>query len=123
MLQALNTPSYRDAIQNAGYRVIAQTGDTSMIDTVDARANQDHFALHVLAALAGRGNGRALDLLTKHLDDERPSARRWALEAFRFSLPRALGQAKLQAVSGSLKYADTKQAVADLLQQWQREGS
>src|SRR5438270_2856745 len=83
----------------------------SVLDTVDARANQDHFALHVLAALAGRGNGRALDLLTKHLDDDRPSARRWALEAFRFTLPRALGQARLQAVRGSLKYADTKQAV------------
>ncbi|HYX81387.1 MAG TPA: M1 family aminopeptidase, partial [Gemmatimonadales bacterium] len=123
VLQALNTPSYRDVIQNAAYRVIAQSGDTSMIDTVNARAGHDHFALHVLAALAARGNARALDLLTNHLDDDRPSARRWALEAFRFTLPRALAQAKLQAVSASLKYADTKQAVADLLQQWQHRGS
>jgi aminopeptidase N len=123
MLQALSTASYRDVIQNAAYRVIAQSGDTSMIDTVDARAGQDHFALHVLAALAGRGNARALDLLTRRLDDDRPAARRWAVEAFRFTLPRALAQPKLQAVSGNLRYADTKQAVTDLLQQWQREGS
>jgi hypothetical protein len=122
-LQALSTSSYRDVIENAGYRVIAQTGDTSMIDTVDARVGQDHFASHVLAALAARGNARALDLLTKHLDDDRPAARRWALEAFRFSLPRALAQAKLQAVGATLTHADAKQAVEDLLQQWHHEGT
>jgi len=47
------------------------------------------------AARAGgageRGSTRALDLLVKHLDDERPYVRRWALEAFRFSLTRTLG--------------------------------
>jgi len=48
--------------------------------------------------------------------------RRWALEAFRFSLPRAIGQPKLQAISAGLKFPDTKRAVADLLQQWQKGG-
>ena len=123
VLQALNTSSYRDVIQNAAYRVIAQSGDTSMIDTVAARASQDHFALHVLAAFAGRGSARALDLLTTRLDDDRSYVRRWALEAFRFTLPKALAQPKLQAVSATLRHDDTKQAVNDLLQQWQHEGS
>ncbi len=121
ILQALGTPSYRDVIQIAAYRAIAQTADTTLIDSVDARAS-DHFALHVLAALAGRGNAHALDLLVKRLDDERPYVRRWALEAFRFSLPRAIGQPKLQAISAGLKFPDTKRAVADLLQQWQKGG-
>ena len=121
ILQALGTPSYRDVIQIAAYRAIAQTADTTLIDSVDGRAG-DHFALHVLAALAGRGSAHALDLLVKRLDDERPYVRRWALEAFRFSLPRAIGQPKLQAISAGLKFPDTKRAVADLLQQWQKGG-
>jgi HEAT repeat protein len=76
----------------------------------------------VLAAFAARGSSRAFDLLVKHLDDERGYVRRWAVEAFRFSLPRPMSQPKLQTVVASLRYADTKQAVTDLLQQWQTEG-
>jgi hypothetical protein len=123
VVQALGTPSYRDAIQIAAYRVIAATGDTSLVDSVEARAGRDRFALHVLAAFAARGSTRALDLLVKHLDDERSYVRRWALEAFHFSLPRPIAQPKLQAISAALKFADTRQAVADLLKQWQTEGS
>jgi HEAT repeat protein len=122
VLQALSTSSYRDAIQIAAYRVIAGTGDTTLIDSVEARTGQDRFALHVLAAFAARGSSRAFDLLVKHLDDERGYVRRWAVEAFRFSLPRPMSQPKLQTVVASLRYADTKQAVTDLLQQWQTEG-
>jgi len=120
ILQALRTPSYRDAVQTAAYRVIAQTGDTTMVDSVDARAGEHRFAAHVLAALASRGNARALDLLVKHLDDERAYVRRWALEAFRFTLRRDIAQPKLQAVGAGLKFADTRQAAAELLQQWQQ---
>jgi hypothetical protein len=122
IFQALGMPSYRDVIQVAAYRVIARTGDTTLIDSVDARAGEHRFALHVLAALAGRGGAHALDLLVKRLDDERRYVRLWALEAFRFSLPRALAQPKLQAISAGLKFPDTKRAVADLLQQWQKSG-
>jgi HEAT repeat protein len=120
VLQALRTPSYRDAVQTAAYRVIAQTGDTTLVDSVDTRAGEQRFAAHVLAALASRGSVRALDLLVKHLDDERSYVRRWALEAFRFTLRRDIAQPKLQAVSALLKFADTKQAAAELLQRWQR---
>jgi len=47
-------------------------------------------------------------------------AARWALEAFRFSLRRDIAQPKLQAVSAGLKFADTRQAAAELLQHWQK---
>src|SRR5206468_4630237 len=122
ILQALRTPSYRDAVQNSGYRAIARSGDTTLVDSVDAHAGDQRLAPHVLAALASRGSTRALDLLVKHLDDERPYVRRWALEAFRFSLRHDLAQATLQAVSGELKFADTRRATVDLLQQWQKGG-
>jgi hypothetical protein len=121
VLEALKTPSYREALQLAAYRVIAGTGDTTLIDSVVARAGEDRYALHVLAALAARGSVRALDLLVKHLDDQRSYVRRWGVEAVRFSLPRPIGQPRLQALSaeGGLRFADTRQAIADLLQQWQ----
>jgi len=122
ILQALGTPSYRDVIPGAAYRAIAQTGDTTLIDAVEAHAGEQRLALHLLAALAGRGSARALDLLVKHLDDERPYVRRWALEAFQFSLPRAIAQSKLQTIGGGLKFPDTRQAVAELLQRWQKRG-
>src|SRR5467141_4105650 len=120
ILQALRTPSYRDAIQNAAYRGIARSGDTTLVDSVAARAGDQHFAVHVLAALAGRGSTHALDLLITRLDDPRSYVRRWALEAFRFSLRRDIAQPRLQAVSAGLKFADTRQAAAELLHQWKK---
>ncbi len=122
VLAALRTPSYRDAVQNAAYRAISRSGDTTMLDSVNAHAGDHRFASQTLAVLASRGSSRALDLLAGHLDDERPYVRRWTLEAFRFSLRRDLAQATLQAVSGELKFADTRRATVDLLQQWQKGG-
>src|SRR5205809_923701 len=37
VLQALARPAYRDAIQIAAYRMIAASGDTALIDSVEAR--------------------------------------------------------------------------------------
>src|SRR5881394_2209610 len=123
LLQALLTPSYRDEIQNSAYRAIARSGDTTMVDSVNAHAGDHHFAPHVLAALASRGSTRALDLLAKLLDDDRTFVRGWALEAFQFTLRRELAQPALQAASAGLKFADTKQAVDDVLRQWAKTGS
>jgi HEAT repeat protein len=112
----LATPSYQDVIERAAFRMIAQSGDTGAIPLVEARIGE-HFAAHVLAALAGHGSGHALDLLAGHLDDDRAYVRRWAVEAFRFSLPPQLGGARLKAVVDQLRYPDTQRAVRDLLQQ------
>jgi HEAT repeat protein len=122
IVQALRTPSYREAVQNSAYRAIARTGDTTMIDSVDAHVGEHRFAPHVLAALASRGSARALGLLVKHLSDERAYVRRWAVESFAFTLRRDLAQPTLQAARAGLKFADTRQAVDELLQEWQKEG-
>ncbi len=122
ILQALRTPSYRDAIQNSAYRAIARGGDTTMVDSVDAHAGEHRFAPHVLAALASKGSTRALGLLVKHLSDERAYVRRWTVESFAFTLRRDLAQPTLLAARANLKFADTRQAVDELLQEWQKEG-
>src|SRR5213595_1055687 len=119
----LATPSYQDVIQEAAYRIIAQTGDTAAIPRVEARIATDRLAAHVLAALAARGSARALDVLAAHLNDDRAAARRWVVEAFQFTLPRQLGVPLLQATVGSLQYADTKKNVDAALQQLQKAGT
>src|SRR6266704_2032217 len=116
----LATPSYQDVIQEAAYRLIAQTRDTAAIPRVEERLATDRLAAHVLAALAARGSVHALDLLAAHLNDNRPVVRRWVVEAFQFTLPRQLGVPRLQAVVGTLKYPDTRKDVETALQRLQK---
>ena len=119
----LAIPSYQDVIQEAAYRLVAQTGDTSAIPQIEARLASGRFPAHVLAALAARGSAHALDVLTMHLDDDRVPVRRWVVEAFRFTLPRQLGVPRLQAAVARLKYAETKKDVEAALQQLEKPAS
>ena len=77
----------------------------------------------MLAALAARGNARALALLTSHLDDDRAYVRRWVLEAFRYTLPRQLAVERLKGVAGKLKYADTRDEAEKTLRQLEKPGA
>ncbi len=119
----LATPSYQDVIQESAYRIIARTGDTSAIPQLERGLGDGRFPAHVLAALAGRGNVHALDVLAAHLDDQRAYVRRWVVEAFRFTLPRQPALERLKAVAGTLKYADTKKEVGEALQQLEKAGT
>ena len=119
----LAMPSYQDVIREAAYRIVAQTGDSSAVPQVEALIGTGRFPAHVLAVLAARGSARAFDVLTAHLDDERPAVRRWAVEAFHYTLPRQLGIPRLQAVAGRLKYADTRKDVGKALEQLQKPAS
>ena len=119
----LATPSYQDVIQEAAYRIIAQTGDTGAIPRLETLLATHRFAAHVLAALAARGSAHALELLTAHLNDERRAVRRWVVEAFQFTVPRQLGIPRLQAAVGTLKYPDTRKDVETALQRLQKPGA
>src|SRR6184192_609670 len=119
----LATPSYQNVVQQAAYRVIAQSGDTAAIPQIETLLGADRFAAHVLAALAARGNARALTLLVVHLDDDRPYVRRWVVEAFRYTLPRQLAVARLQAVAARLKHADTRHDVEEALHELEKPGT
>ncbi len=119
----LATPSYQDVIQEAAYRIIAQTGDTGAIPRLEALLATDRFAAHVLAALAARGSVHALDVLAAHLNDDRRAVRHWVVEAFQFTLPRQLGLQRLRAIAGTLKYPDTRKDVETALQHLQQPGT
>jgi aminopeptidase N len=114
---ALAEPSYRDAIENAALRAIATTNDTSFIGAVDSLAATEQVPAFVLAALGAHGNAHALELLTRRLDDSRAAVRRWALQAFRFGMPRPVALSHLQGAVDGITHADAKQAVREAIQQ------
>jgi len=119
----LPVPSYQNVIQEAAYRVIAQTGDTGAIPQLETLLGSDRFPAHVLAALAARGSAHALDLLAAHLDDERPQVRRWTVEAFQFTLPRQLAIPRLKAALAAVLHRDAKQRVQEALQRLEKPAS
>jgi aminopeptidase N len=119
----LATPSYQNVIQEAAYRIIAQTGDTGAIPRIEAQLGTDRLGAHVLAALASRGSTRALDVLAAHLNDDRSAVRHWVVEAFQFTLPRQLGVPRLQKVVDTLKYADTRKDVDTALEHLRKPGT
>lgn len=119
----LATASYQDVIREAAYRIVAQTGDSGAIPQVEALMGTGRYPAHVLAVLAARGSPHAFDVLTAHLDDARAAVRRWAVEAFQFTLPRQLGVPRLQAIQSTLKYADTKKDVGAALEQLKKPAS
>ena len=114
--EGLGLPSYQESIRVAALDAIVQTNDTSLIDQVEGLLNQLRTAARALAALANRGSVRALDVLSRHLDDERPYVRRSVLQAFQFSVRPDLARARLRAVQDKLKYPDTRKTAASLLE-------
>jgi hypothetical protein len=114
--QGLALPSYQDVIATAALRAIAQSNDTSFIDQLETTLGQFRVPAHVLGALANRGSTRALDVLSRHLDDPRPYVRRWVLQAFQGTVRRELAIERLRAVEPNLRYPDTRKAAARLRQ-------
>jgi aminopeptidase N len=112
---ALATPSYRDAIALGAYEAIIQANDTSFIGQIDSAVGGAIDPSFVLAVLGARGSGHALDLLTAHLDDDRPSVRRWALIAMENALPDTLATPRLQGAQDTLRHADAREAVRQAL--------
>ncbi len=114
---ALATPSYQESIRTAALRAIAQANDTSFIERVEGMLADFRVPAQVLAALANRGSTRALDVLSRHLDDERPYVRRVTLQAFQFALRPELAVARLRAVQDKLKHPDARKRAASVLEQ------
>ncbi len=116
---ALTTPSYRDVIQDAALRLMATIMDTTQLGIVDSLFGQTRMAGYVLAAMGTKGSPRALALLAAHLDDPQPELRTWALQAYRFAMPRDLALKQLQAAESGLTHADIRRAVQRAIQEIQ----
>ncbi len=115
--------SYQEAIQNAALRAIGQRNDTSFIGALEGLLGVGRFPSHVLASLGARGSVHALDVLTKHLNDDRPAVRRWGLEAFRFTLARlnhAVAVERLKGAVAGITHAGTRQEATSLIERLQK---
>jgi aminopeptidase N len=79
----LETPSYRDAIQNAAILAALQRPDSALVAGLERIAGAQEMPAVALGMLAARGDTRAKAALDRLLDDTRPWVRRWAAEAAR----------------------------------------
>ena len=115
---ALRTPSYQDAIEITALVTVAQINDTSYLSEVDRLTATQELASNILAVFAARGSTHALDLLTARLDDPSAAVRRWVVRQFRQTLAssnRSMALGRLENTVATLKHADTKLAVSDLI--------
>jgi HEAT repeat protein len=121
--QAIVTPSYRDAIQNAAFQATIQLNDTSFIAQVDAAIASLEYPAHVLGVLGLRGNAHALALITSHLDDNRAGVRRYAVNAYGSTMARVDKAATLRQLRSALPgltHPETRDAVAALIAQLEK---
>jgi len=118
----LATPSYQDVVRTAALRAIVQANDTSYLGRVEELFGVFRTPAHVCAALANRGSGHALDVLTAHLDDERSYVRRWVLQAFQNTLRPDLGLPRLRAAQDGLKHSDMRTKVGALIEKLAHPG-
>ena len=81
ILSGLHTPSYRDVIQQAAIEAAGQTADSAVVAGLEKILGEQRLAALTLAAMARRGDTRALSALVRHRDDKRPWVRRWVLDA------------------------------------------
>jgi aminopeptidase N len=77
----LTTRSYRDVIQNAAIDAAVASPDSAIVDGLEKILGDQRAAALALAALARRGNTRALTALVRHKDDTRAWVRRWVVDA------------------------------------------
>ncbi len=116
--QALATPSYREDIRHAALQVVAQTNDTARTADVERLLDLDGLPSQILGVFAARGDGRALDILIRHLDDDRAGVRRYVIQGLRVALSRpdhAAVLARLKSALPTLTHADTRKAVEGLI--------
>jgi HEAT repeat protein len=108
----LATDSYRSAIRNAAFGALIQFPAAVPASELEPLIGREQFASYALGAIAARGDSGAMTALMRHLNDERGWVRGWTLSAIRNALPPELAATQLKAAAGSLRYADTRAAVA-----------
>ncbi|HEX6964199.1 MAG TPA: M1 family aminopeptidase [Gemmatimonadaceae bacterium] len=113
--QGLDTPSYRDAIQGAALLGVLISGDTTFNGKLESMLGAGSDVASLLGALASRGDSTALNILVRHLDDEREYVRQWVLASMSERLSPAIALTRLRPLATSLKHDDTKKALDALI--------
>jgi aminopeptidase N len=98
VLKGLETPSYRDVIQNAAVVAALQRPDTGLVAAIARHAADQPLPTIALAVLSARGDSSALRALAGALDDDRAWVRGWAIDAVEQQLDRDDALEVLRAV-------------------------
>ncbi len=77
----LETPSYRDVIQNAAILAALRRPDSGLVAGLERIAGSQELPTVALGAIAARGDSGARAALARLLADDRPWVREWAREA------------------------------------------
>ncbi len=107
---ALQTPSYQDAISNAAAFAAVGLKDSTLIELVGGMADRTTGGAFALAAFGASGFPKALDLLSRQAASPRSSARKQALQAFRFALPPDSARVRLTALLATEAPGDAARA-------------
>ena len=119
----LSSHSYRDVILGSALRGIAETNDTTFVPDLERELRPGTFAQFVLASLAARGSAAAMDVLERHLDDERPSVRRGVLNAFERGMPAATAVAALRQTLPGITRQDVREGIERAIGRLEKAGS
>ncbi|MGN6391030.1 MAG: M1 family aminopeptidase [Gemmatimonadales bacterium] len=123
VLQALGTPSYRDAIRNAAVAAVVQTPDSGLVTALAAQLATEPLPALGLAAIAGRGDSTAARAVRAGLDDSRPWVREWTIDGVEGQLDRGAALGLLRDAQRSLTRADARSAVAEAIDRLERPPS
>jgi len=123
ILRGLETPSYRDAIQNAALTLSVQQADPELVAAIGRVIGSQSLPAAALAALTARGDTTARALVRAGLDDRRPWVREWLLEAVEGQLEPAPALVLLREAEPSLTRPEARTAVAEAIGRLERPPS
>jgi len=123
VLRGLETPSYREAIQNAALTLSVQQADPEMVAAIGRAIGSQSLPAAALAALTARGDTTARALVRAGLDDRRPWVREWLLEAVEGQLEPAPALVLLREAEPSLTRPEARTAVAEAIGRLERPPS
>jgi aminopeptidase N len=108
VLQGLETPSYREAIQNAAIAAVVQHPDPELVAALARQLGAQPVPAIGLAALTSRGDTAARGTVRRALDDERAWVREWMLAALEDQLDVKDAVALLREAEPALRRPDAR---------------
>ncbi len=123
ILKGLETPSYRDVIQNAAIVAALQRPDTGIVAAIARHVADQPLPTIALAVLGARGDSSALRALAAALDDDRGWVRGWAVEAVEQQLDRDAALAVFEAALQSVRKAIARAAIEEAIGRVKEEKS
>jgi aminopeptidase N len=123
IMKGLETPSYRDVIQNAAIAAALPRADTGLVAAIARRAGDQPGPTVALVLLGARGDSTALAAWATAVDDDRGWVRDWAIDAAASQLDRDDAVALLQAVLPTVKQEAARAAIEDAVQRLERAKS